>query len=186
MEGHGLIDGSAVPLRFVALDSRCEVEQFDCGRPSLNTFLHRHALFAPNQGLSQTFVAIDAGNRILAYYTLGMATVTRIQAPGRIGKGMPNYPLPCVLLARLAVERTVQGQGLGDVTMEQAIRKMVALGRQPRMADGSPGLPLRAALIHAIDESAVSFYKRWGFESSPTDPLHLLILLKDLKKSLDI
>lgn len=186
MEDPGLTDDSAPTLRFVPLDSGCELTQFDCGRSSLNDFLHKYALSAPRQGLSQTFVAIDAQKRALAYYTLAVATVTKTQAPGRVAKGMPNYQIPCVLLARLAVDVSVQGQGLGDVAMEHAIRKMVSLGRQPGMADGSPGLPLRAALIHAIDETAVLFYKKWGFEPSPTDPLHLLILLKDLERSLDI
>lgn len=170
-------------IRNEALRPHHDVSAFDCGQGSLNVFLQRHALTAPRQGLSQTWVSVAGADKILAYYTLGLAMVTKAGATGRVAKGMPNYDIPCVLLARLAVDVSVQGQGLGGVVLEIAMRKALALGRGPEMKDGSPGLPLRAMLVHAIDEGAAGFYRHHGFETSPTDPNHLLLLLKDIEAS---
>lgn len=170
-------------VRSETLRPHHDVSAFDCGQGSLNVFLQRHALTAPSQGLSQTWVLVGDNGRVLAYHTLGLATVVARDATTRVTKGMPKYDIPCVLLARLAVDVSVQGQGLGGVVLENAMRKALALGRAPEKRDGSPGLPLRAMLVHAIDEQAAEFYRYHGFESSPSDPSHLLMLLKDMAVS---
>ena len=171
-------------FRIEPLTSDHDVRQFDCGRESLNLFLHRYALMSKSQGLSQTWVAVAEPKQVLAYYTLGFVSIDREGATPRVGKGVPNYQIPCVLLARLAVDRSVQGQGIGGHVLETAMRRAVALGNASMASDNTPVPPLRAMLVHAIDETAAGFYRKYGFESSPTDPLHLLILLKDLRKSL--
>ena len=168
---------------FETLASRHRLENFDCGVDSLNAFLRRYALTAPQQGLSQTWVCVAEGGNVLGYYTLAMSVISRSGATARVGKGMPNYDIPCILLARLGVERTVQGQGLGRVVLEQAMRKSLVLGKQPKMVDGTPGLPFRAMIVHALDDKAAGFYRHHGFEPSPTDPAHLLMLLKDIALS---
>lgn len=160
-----------------------DVAAFECGIDSLDVFIRRHALMAPRQGLSQTWVTVASTGEVLAYHTLAIATVTKALATARLLKGMPNYDIPCVLLARLAVASRVQGEGLGGLVLEAAMRKALALGRTPHLADGGPGLPLRAMLVHALDAKAAAFYRHHGFEPSPTDPLHLLMLLKDIERS---
>jgi len=170
-------------VRIEPLGPQHDVAAFECGIDSLDAFIRRHAPMAPRQGLSQTWVTVAATGEVLAYHTLAITTVTQAQATARVLKGMPNYDIPCVLLARLAVARRVQGEGLGGLVLEAAMRKALALGRMPRQADGSRGLPLRAMLVHALDAQAAAFYRHQGFESSPTDPLHLLMLLQDIERA---
>lgn len=179
----GIEQGPVSEVRNEALKSYHDVAKFNCGNESLNIFLQRHALTAPQQGLSQTWVFVGENGKVLAYFTLTLATVAKAQATLRVAKGMPNHPIPCVLLARLAVDQSVQGQGLGGVVLEIAMRKALSLGRRPTASDGTPGLPLRAMLVHAIDETAADFYRHHGFEPSPTDRNHLLVLLKDIETS---
>lgn len=183
MENSTLTDPATV-ISFPALVATHDVSQFDCGQPTLNDFLRDHALTAPRHGLSQTWVAETSDGRIIGYFTLAVATVSPKDVTDRLRHGVGQYDIPCVLLARLAVDRAVQGQGLGNQLMERAARLAVALGRNPRDPNGEPALPLRALLVHAIDDRAAAFYRHWGLEPSPTDPLHLLILLKDLQRLL--
>jgi GNAT superfamily N-acetyltransferase len=184
MEGPPLIVDQPGGVRIEPLASRHDTRHFDCGRDSLNVFLQRHALTAPSQGLSQTWVTVSPAEKVLAFHTLAFAAVAKADATARVIKGMPNYDIPCVLLARLAVDRSMQGQGLGAFVLETALRKAVDLGRAPTMADHSPGLPIRAMLVHAIDATAADYYRHHGFEPSPTDSLHLFMLLKDIEASL--
>lgn len=182
MEGYiGL--GRSSEVRNEPLNSQHHVSAFDCGRESLNIFLQRYALDAPRQGLSRTWVLSGNDGNVLAYFTLAASSVVKSEASPRVAKGMPDYGIPCLLLARLAVDRSVQGQGLGGVALEIVLRKALVLGRNPSMNDGTPGVPVRALLVHAIDDQAAHFYRHYGFESSPTDPNHLFLLLKDVEKS---
>jgi GNAT superfamily N-acetyltransferase len=90
-------------------------------------------------------------------------------------KGMPRYPIPVVLLARLAVDRSVTGRGLGSWLLRDAMLRTLA---------AADTIGVRALLVHAIDEDARRFYLKHGLQPSPTDPLHLMILLKDIAASL--
>ncbi len=85
---------------------------------------------------------------------------------------MPRHPIPVVLLARLAVDVTVQGHGLGAFLLADAMGRSLA---------AAESIGVRALLVHAKDESARAFYERFGFVASPTDPLHLMLLMKDLR-----
>jgi predicted N-acetyltransferase YhbS len=88
---------------------------------------------------------------------------------------MPRHPIPVVLLARLAVDKAVQGRGLGAFLLADAMRRTLSAAQT---------IGVRALLVHATDEGARSFYARFGFVESPTDPLHLMLLIKDLRASL--
>ena len=171
-------------VSLVPLHRTHDVESFSSGRETLDTFLKKHALAAPSQGLSQTWVAISGSGQVVGYYTLSMSTIEVSAATTRVAKGMPRYPIPVVLLARLAVDKSVQGQGLGRLLLLAAMQKAVQLGRVPLAADGGPGLPMRAMLVHAIDEQAAQFYEHFGLSRSPTDQLHLMILLKEIEETL--
>lgn len=181
MANDDLIKGHARGVRNQPLASHHDAARFDCGVDSLNTYLRRHALTAPQHGLSRTWVTVAEDGTVLAYYTLGLATVTKQEATSRVSKGLGNYNIPCVLLARLAVDKTVQGEGLGSMALEDAMRKAVSLGRIDPASE-SVTLPLRAMLVHALNADAARFYSYHGFEVSPTDPLHLFILIKDSEK----
>lgn len=89
---------------------------------------------------------------------------------------MPQYPIPVVLLARLAVDRSVGGRGLGAWLLRDAMMRTLTAAET---------IGVRALLVHAIDEDARTFYRHHGLEPSPTDPLHPMILIKDIAAAVD-
>lgn len=154
-----------------------DVEAFDSGVASLDTWLVDHALQAGRAGSARAYAVTDAkqDGRVVGYYAISAASVERAKATTRATKGMANHPVPAVLLARLAVDRSVQGQGVGAWLLQDAMRRALSV---------SEHLGVRVLLVHAIDESARAFYERFGFEASPTDPLNLQMLMKDLRRTL--
>ena len=153
------------------------VEGFDCGQTSLNVWLARYARQAAAAGSARTYVVVDKQQkRVVGYHALTAAGLERDSATTRIVKGMPQYPIPVVLLARLAVDLSVAGRGLGAWLLRDAMT------RTPAAADT---IGVRAMLVHAIDQNAAAFYLRHGLEASPTDPRHLMILIKDIAASLN-
>lgn len=153
------------------------VEGFDCGRASLNLWLVRHARQAAAAGSARTYVVLDAEQaRVVGYHALTAAGLEREAATARIIKGMPQYPIPVVLLARLAVDLSVSGRGLGAWLLRDAMTRTLAAAET---------IGVRAMLVHAVDEEAAAFYLRHGLEASPTDPRHLMILIKDIVVALD-
>jgi GNAT superfamily N-acetyltransferase len=111
----------------------------------------------------------------VGYYTLVFGQVSRDIAPPRIAKGLPRYPVPIMVLARLAVAGDWQRRGIGSGMLKDAILRTL---RAAEIAG------LRALVVHAKDEAARTFYERFDFVPSPSDPLHLFVLIKDLKRIL--
>ena len=147
------------------------VDGFDCGEEALNRFLARFAF--PNQqaSASQTYVGL-AERQVIGFYTLVVGEVAYDDAPERLKKGLARHPVPLMLLARLAVSRSWQGQGAGAGLLKDAMRRTV----QAAEIGG-----IRALAAHAKDETARAFYEHFGFIPSPTDSLHLFVLTKDLR-----
>lgn len=143
---------------------------FDSGEPSLDHYLRSRALANHVEGASRCFVTLRDG-KVVGFYALASAAVERSSAPGRIRRNMPD-PVPVILLSRLAIDRTEQGKGLGSQMLRDAIARCV------RAADV---IGVRAMLVHALNDEARSFYAHFEFEPSPTDPLHLLLLIKDAR-----
>jgi GNAT superfamily N-acetyltransferase len=153
------------------------LEGFDCGRASLNVWLLKHARQADAAGSARTYVVVDSDQeRVVGYQALAAAGVERAAATARVIKGMPHYPIPVVVLARLAVDVSVSGRGLGAWLLRDAISRTLAAAET---------IGVRAMLVHAIDDHARRFYLRHGLEPSPTDELHLMILIKDIAAALD-
>jgi GNAT superfamily N-acetyltransferase len=149
---------------------------FNCGVDSLNTWLPKHARAAAASGSARTYVIEDAEQgRVIGYHALCAASVSRREASPRAQRGMPRHPIPAVLLARLAVDRSVQGHGLGSFLLRDAMARTLAAAAE---------LGIRVMLVHALDESARDFYMHHGFESSPTDPMNLQLLVKDIETSI--
>ncbi len=147
---------------------------FDCGVPALNDYLYKYALQNQKKGAARTYVS-TRGQRIVGYYSLTFGSVRSEQAPHEISHGLGRYPIPILLLARLAIDHGERGKGLGKALLKDALLRAV-------QASSIAGL--RAVLVHAKDKEAASFYRHFGFQSSPTAPLHLYLRLKDLTKSL--
>ena len=154
-----------------------DVEFFDCGQEDLNRFLVRFALPSQQGGSSNTFVAL-VDSEVVGYYTLVSSQVQYEDAPERLRKGLARHPVPMMVIARLAVAKHWQGKRLGTGMLRDAVlRTLQAI----KIASNFRGI-----LVHAKDENARRFYERFDFVPSPSDPLHLMVLLKDLRKALGI
>lgn len=164
------------PLRIEKLRAEHAVDGFDCGREELNRFLSRFALTNQRSGSAQTYVAIS-GEVVVGYYSLAVGEVAYADAPERLTKGLPRHPVPIMLLARLAVAASWQGHGLGAGLLKDAMLRTI------QAADIAG---IRALAVHAKDDGVRSFYEHFGFLPSPTDPMHLLLLVKDLKRVIGI
>ena len=147
-----------------------DISAFRCGEDSLDEWLHRFALANQASGSARTFVTCLDG-RVVGYYALATGAVSKASAPARVAKAMPE-PIPVLLLARLAVDQAMQGHGLGWRLLRDAILRTLQVA-------GHVGV--RALLAHALDQRAADFYARYDFQPSPTDPLHMLLLLKDAR-----
>jgi GNAT superfamily N-acetyltransferase len=149
------------------------LDGFDCGRPSLNILLTEHARAAAAAGSARTYVIADSEQqRVVGYHALAAASVERESVTARAIKGVPRYPVPVVLLARLAVDSTVTSRGLGAWLLRDAMIRALA---------ASQTVGIRAMLVHALDDDARAFYLHHGLEPSPTDPLNLMVLIKDIE-----
>lgn len=155
-----------------SLHKRHDLESFDCGSPALNEWLQRHALQAEASGSAKVFVTTTDGETVVGYYALATAQVEPEAAAARALKGQAKHPVPAVLLARLAVDQQHQRQGVGRSLLRDAML---------RCLHASEAVGVRVLLVHAKDEQARDWYEQFGFERSPTDPLHLMLLMKDLK-----
>jgi GNAT superfamily N-acetyltransferase len=162
-------------LRLVRLDDSHDLEGFDSGRPELDDWLKRHALAAQQMDSARTFVAARQ-SRVVGYFSLTMGSVLREDAPARLVRGMLAYPVPMVLVARLAVDRSEQGVGLGARLLADALRMAVSAGE---------AAAARLIVVDALDEDAAEFYRRHGFISPLDHPLRLFRRMKDVRASLD-
>ncbi|MEV4419403.1 GNAT family N-acetyltransferase [Patulibacter sp. NPDC049589] len=150
---------------------------FTSGVESLDSWLRRHARAAVGAGSARTYVVVDREDesRVVGYSALAAGGIEPRGVPGRVRAGMPRHPIPVVLLARLAVDERVQGRGLGAFLLADAMRRTLS---------AADAIGVRALVVHAVDDRARAFYERFGFAVSPTDPLHLVLLVKDLRASL--
>jgi len=158
----------------VPLEAHHETASFDCGVAALNGYLQRFAM--PNQqaNAARTYVAMR-GDRIVGYYTLAFGSIEPNQASTRVRRGLAKHPIAIMLLARLAVDVTEQKQGIGRGLLKDAILRTL---KAAEIAG------LRAIVVHAKDGLARKFYESVGFEPSPIDEFHLMLLLKDAKSVL--
>lgn len=154
------------------LGAQHQLEGFDCGKAALNDWLLRHARQAQASGSAKTFVVAD-DVRVAGYFSLTVGQIDTLEAPERVRKGMGQYPVPVVILARLAVSRQDQGRGIGLGLLQDAIRRTMLIAEQAG---------IRALLTHPIDEAAARFYTRFGFVASPLREQQLLLLLKDARR----
>ena len=157
-----------------ALDADCQLDRFDCGKASLTDWLTRHARQANSSGSARTYVVTE-DRRVIGYFSLTVGQIDSADAPDRVRKGMGAYPIPVVILARLAVDKRMHGRGIGVGLLQNAIRRTLVISEQAGV---------RALLTHPIDEDAERFYRRFGFEASPAREQQLLLLLKDARRLL--
>lgn len=146
-----------------------DLVSFDSGVSTLDDWLRNRALKNQISGASRTFVACN-GLRVLAYYALASGAVAATAATGRFRRNMPD-PIPVVVLGRLAIDRSLQGRGIGRALVRDAGLRIV---------QAADIIGIRGLLVHALSDEAKLFYERLGFEPSPMEPMTLMITLPDL------
>ena len=155
------------------LDKRHLLDQFDCGERALDDWLKRFARAAQSSGSARVFVTTADGETVVGFYALTAAQIEPASATARAIKGEPaNRPVTAVLLARLAVDRAHQRKGVGRSLLQDAVL---------RCLQAADSIGIRLVIAHAKHAAGRTWYQRFGFEPSPTDPLHLMVLMKDLR-----
>jgi GNAT superfamily N-acetyltransferase len=153
------------------LGSDHNLDEFDCSKhASLTRWLKRLARMNQASGDTRTYI-VHRELAVVGYYSLAPGSISRKEAISRATKSAPE-PIPIVLLARLAVDKREQGQGIGPALVKDALKRAYA---------GAEIIGGRAVLVHAMDTDAAAFYRKYGFESCPGLELHLMMLMKDLR-----
>lgn len=156
----------------VPLESSHDVSRFSCGKPEMDDWLRRYALTNMNLGATRTYVTCETGgNLVRGYHSLAASSIEFAKAPKKVRKQLGRYPIPVVLLARLAVDQRFQGMGVGASLLIDALRRARAAAQV---------IGARAVLVDALDDEARAFYERYDFEPSPTNPYQLLLVMQDL------
>lgn len=150
-----------------------DLSQFECGEPTLDEWLRKRASQNEENGASRTYV-VCTGKRVMGYYALAAGAVAHVDAPGRVRRNMPD-PAPVIVIGRLAVDQSVQGQAIGPSLLRDAIL---------RTLQAAEIAGIRAILVHAISERAKHFYEKWGFVPSPVEPLTLMITVAEARKAI--
>jgi len=151
--------------------------EFTCGEAALDDWLKRYAISAQASETARVYVTtLEDEQTVVGYFAISAAAVDTDEATKRVMAGQPQHrPVPAILLSRLAVDSNHQGHGLGRSLLIDALL---------RAADAADRVGARVLLVHAKHDEAKSFYMQYDFEESPTDPLHLQLLMKDLRKVL--
>lgn len=170
---------SSAGLRLERLGAGHELSEFRSDKDELDSWLRRHALAAQQMDTARTFLLVrasaGASGLVAGYFSLTMGSVLRAEAPAKLVRGLPAYPVGMVLLARLAVDRSEQGKGLGALLLAEALRKAVAAGE---------AAAARLVVVDAIDDEAAKFYTHHGFIAAPGHSLRLYRRMKDIRASL--
>jgi GNAT superfamily N-acetyltransferase len=153
------------------LSAAHDLSGFDSGEPALDDWLRRRAMQNEVSGASRTYV-VSIKRKVVGYYTLAVGAIADVEAPGRIRRNMPD-PVPVMVLGRLAVDKTVHGDGVGTGLLRDAVLRTV----QAAEIAG-----IRAILVHAISEAAKRFYEKYGFIASPVDPMTVIITVAEAVK----
>jgi GNAT superfamily N-acetyltransferase len=151
-----------------------DCSRFDCGKSPLNDFLQKHALQNQIGGGARTYV-LTRGAAVIGYYSLAPASVAIEEAPARVLKGQARHPVPVILMARFALDQAEHGKGMGKALLRNAFSRALA---------GAETVGGRAFMVQAKDAEAMAFYAKFGMEPSPTDPMMLFLLFKDIRQAL--
>lgn len=155
-----------------------DVAGFSCQSSEQTDWLRRHARQSASSGSTRVFVVTEHGSdRVIAYYDWCMAQIHSDAAPERLRKGAGRYPQPVALLARLGVDSDYEGRGLGAGLLQDVFVRLVEL---------SADIVCRGLLVHAESSHARDFFLHLvpEFEASPTDELHLVLLMKNIRRTL--
>jgi predicted N-acetyltransferase YhbS len=146
------------------------IADFSCGNTSLDDWLKKRALANQSSGATRTFVVL-ADEKVVGYYALASGAISTQSVQGSFRRNMPE-PIPVVILARLAIDISCQGKGVGRALFRDAALRVI---------QAADAIGIRGIIVHAISQQAKDFYIALGFDVSPLEPMTLMILLKDLR-----
>lgn len=146
-------------------------EEFDCGEEALNNYLRRYARQNHERNIARTFVAVDETDRVLGYYSLASASIEFASLPADLARRVPRYPVPAVRIARLAVDRSMHGKGLGAALLADALRRILT---------ASSEVAVKVVLVDAKNERAADFYRHYGFRELTDTPIVLFLPIETL------
>lgn len=161
-------------LKLVPLTADHDLSGSDCGNTELDRWLTDHARASQKADLARTYLVMTA-DAVAAYVSLTTGSIRSEAAPKRYARGMPRYPIPTILIARLAVDRRYQRKGLGSRLLAEALRLALA---------ASDTAAARLVVVDAVDDQAAAFYGRWGFIDVPENPHRLFRKISDIRASL--
>lgn len=162
----------SIGFRIEKLRRHHKIDDFRCGVETLDRYLTHHALTNQQANAAQTYLGLH-DDTVIGFHSLAVGAVAQADAPARISQGLARHPIPVMLLARLAVATTWQGRGIGAGLLKDAMWRTI----QAAEIGG-----IRAFVVHAKDDAARRFYTHFDFVPAPTDPLHLFLLIKDIRR----
>lgn len=157
---------------FSPLDRSFDRSVFDCGKPQLNDYLIKYAWQNQKKRYSITFVATDgSSNQIAGYYCTSASTIEFSNIPNSLNKRLPRYPAPVMLIGQLAVDRRMQGKGLGKILLMHALSRAVHISSE---------IGIFAVRVDAMDLEAKNFYLKYGFIPLKDAEFSLILPLKTI------
>jgi len=148
-------------------------QAFSCGKPPLDEFIRRHVSQYEKRNLGRTYLAVRPGERqVLGYYTLASGSIPFLSMPEASAKKLPAHPVPAILLARLAVDRSAQGRGLGAHLLIDALDRSLMISGE---------LGIHSVEVHAIDVQAGAFYQKYGFLPLLDNESHLFLPINSIR-----
>jgi len=154
------------------LDETFGPSAFNSGKEALDEWLRKYALVNQKSDSAKTYV-VHRGKRIAGYYSLAANCINTSSASKRTAAGQPKKgAVPVIILARLAVDKSEQGKGLGAALLKDALL---------RCEQAADSIGVRAVLVHALDKEARAFYEKYDFGHSPADDMTLMLLMKDIR-----
>jgi len=164
-------------MQIIPFNAEIARDAFDCGEPALNHYPQQLAGQHSRKNISRTFVALD-NITVKGFYSLSMAESQLTELPTNTRKKLPpQYPVPVARLSRLAVDKTYQGQRLGELLLMNALARCVRISGEI----GTVGI-----IVDAKHEQAQQFYQKYGFTPYTTKPLTLFIPMQTITKSLPV
>lgn len=167
------LDGLGPPVPLRPSDHR--TAEFDSGVAALDRWLQRSAGQAERRDATRTYVVADRSGMVWGYVALVAGQIVRAEVTDEVARGMsPHFPIPVAIIARLAVDRTVQGAGVGIELLDFALGRCLLAGDEVGM---------RAVLVDAIDERAAGFYRRFGFKPVEGAPGRLMVPMATVRRA---
>lgn len=170
-----VFDGK-IKWNFLPIDKKFQKETFDCGYPVLNDYLKKYARQNHNKGIAKAFVALEASGslKIDGYYTVNASVIEYKSIPESMNRGIPAYPVPAMLIGKLAVDNSVKGQGLGGKLLADALLRAVRASQE---------IAIYAVRVDAIDNQARQFYLKHEFISFTDNPLSLFLPMESILRT---